>query len=157
MIRNRSNVTKWWAVVCFVFAFGASAFGTLGGNLDSVQSDQARMMAALKSREAIGYTVHEMRTPAGVVIRQYVSRAGRVFGVAWQGPFMPDMRQLLGAYFPQFSAAAKRQRESHVGRHLLNIQEPGLVAESNGHMRAYSGRAYDPALLPEGVHGNDVR
>jgi hypothetical protein len=157
MICAGFNVRKWWAVVCFVFGFAASAFGALGGNLDSVQADQARMMAVLNSRETPGYTVHEMKTPAGIVIREYVSPAGRVFGVAWQGPFIPDMRQLLGTYFPQFSAAAKRQRESHVGRHLLNIQEPGLVAESNGHMRAYSGHAYDPALLPEGVHGNEVR
>jgi hypothetical protein len=157
MITIRKKLTRWWAVICFVFAFAPGMFASLGGNLESVQSDQAKMMANRNSREALRYTVHEMKTPAGVVIREYVSSAGRVFGIAWQGPFLPDMRQLLGSYFPQFSAAAKRQRESHVGRHLLNIQEQGLVAEANGHMRAYSGRVYVPTLLPEGVDGHEVR
>jgi hypothetical protein len=157
MINIRGIAIKLCAIVGLVAALAASAFGSLGGNLDSVQSDQARMMATLKSREAASYTVHEMKTPAGIVVREYVSAGGRVFGVTWQGPFLPDFRQLLSSYFPLFSAAAQRQRQSHVGRHLLNIQEPGLILESTGHMRAYSGRAYDPALLPEGVRGNEVR
>jgi Protein of unknown function (DUF2844) len=133
------------------------AFGSLGGALDSVQADQSRMMATIKTTDARAYSIHEITTPAGVVVREYVSASGRVFGVAWQGPFMPDMRLILGAYFQHFSVAAKAQRESRRNRNLLLITEPGIVVESSGHMRSYSGRAYDPGLLPEGVHGNDVR
>lgn len=111
----------------------------------------------MDSTDVHGYTVHEMTTPTGTVVREYVSSSGRVFGVAWEGPFMPDMRQILGSYFKQFSAAAKAKRDSRPNRSLLVISEPGMVVESSGHMRAYVGRAYDPRLLPEGVHANEVR
>ena len=135
----------------------SSAFGSLGGALDSVQADQSRMMATIKTTDARACSIYEITTPAGVVVREYVSASGRVFGVAWQGPFMPDMRQILGVYFQHFSAAAKGQRDRHSNRNLLLISEPGIVVESGGHMRSYSGRAYDPGLLPEGVDENDVR
>ncbi|HST09284.1 MAG TPA: DUF2844 domain-containing protein [Terriglobales bacterium] len=143
--------------MCALLATVAPAFGALGGTLDSVQADQSRMMASMKSIDARGYTIQEMTTPTGVVIREYISPTGRVFGIAWNGPFIPDMRQFLGSYFSRFSAAAKAKRENYSSRHLLVIHEPTIVVESSGHMRAYSGRAYDPGLLPEGVNGNEVR
>lgn len=146
-------------IVCLAFLFSAvsSALAALGGSLGSVLDDQQHMKASLEVRGTDTYTVHEMKAPVGTTVREFVSPDGRVFGVAWQGPFMPDMRQLLGSYFAHFAAAAKAQRESHVGRHPLNIQEPGLVVQTAGHMRAYYGRAYDPELLPMGVSADVVR
>lgn len=135
----------------------APAFGALGGSLGSVLDDQQHMDATLEVKDAGSYTIHAMRLPTGTIVREYVTPAGRVFGIAWEGPFLPNMPLLLGDYFAQYSSAAKAQRESHVGRRPLNIQEPGLVVQTAGHMRAYSGRAYDPSLLPEGVSANVVR
>jgi len=149
----------WWiAVALLILGLPFPAFAALGGASDSVQADQAQMSASLKITQADAYSVHEMKAGTGTLVREYVSRSdGRVFGVTWQGPFIPDMKQLLGNYFQQYSQAARVQRESHVGRHPLNIQEPGLVVQSAGHMRAFSGRAYDPGLLPAGVSANDIR
>ena len=144
-------------IVVSLLLSSSSAFGALGGTLDSVEVDRSRLMAKMTSTDVHGYTVHAMTTPTGTVIREYVSSSGRVFGVAWEGPFMPDFRQLLGSYFSHFSAATKAKRQSHASRNLLNIQESGIVVVSSGHMRAYSGHAYDPGLLPEGVDGNEVR
>jgi hypothetical protein len=144
-------------VIAFVLGLTLQGFAALGGSLDSVQADQAYMNATIKIARADSYAVHEIKTPTGTVVREYVSPAGRVFGIAWQGPFVPDMRLLLGTYFEHYSEAAKAQRERHVGRWPLNIQESDLVVQTAGHMRAYSGRAYDPGLLPEGVSGDDVR
>jgi Protein of unknown function (DUF2844) len=155
-MRYRSWVKR-AGVVLLILGTSFSAFATLGGTLDSVQTDQASMKATMKITQARSYAVHEVHAPTGTVVREYVSLTGRVFGVAWQGPFVPDMRQLLGTYFDQYSAAAKAQRESHVGRRPLNIQEPGLVVQTAGHMRAYYGRAFDPELLPVGVSVDDVR
>jgi len=163
--RNSSSIRTWkrsrWgsllAGLSLQLAIIPHAFAALGGTLDSVQSDQHRMMATMKSANAPAYTIHEITTPAGVVVREYVGSSGRVFGVAWEGPFMPDLRQILGSYFKHFAAASKAKRASLASRNRLVISEPGIVLESTGHMRAYSGRAYDPGLLPEGVHGNDVR
>jgi hypothetical protein len=79
-----------------------------------------------------------------------------VFGVAWQGQRIPDLRQLLGAYYDQYERAAAAAR---IARHRgpLVIQEPGLVVQSGGHMRAYSGWAYAPDLLPAGVRAEEIR
>jgi hypothetical protein len=145
------------AVLFAACSFSLPAFSALGGNLDSVYTDQGQMNAVLKVTQASSFAVHELRTPTGTVIREYVSAEGRVFGVAWEGPFVPNMRLILGSYFQHYSEAAKAQRESQVGRRPLNIQEPGLVVQTAGHMRAYFGRAYDPELLPSGVSPNDVR
>ena len=135
----------------------ATALGELGGTLDSIQADQQRMRAEAQIQPSQDYTVHEIKAPTGTVVREYVSSSGRVFGVAWQGPFVPDLRQLLGSYFEQYSRAAQAQRASRVGRQPLNIQEEGLVVQTSGHMRAYAGRAYDPGLLPSGVSANVIR
>ncbi len=151
------NLSRVWRVAVVTLGLAFPAFGSLGGTVDSVHADAAHMRASAQTTEASSYTVHEIKEPTGTLVREYVSPAGRVFGVAWQGPFVPDMHQLLGDYFEQYSRAAKTQRESHVGRWPLNIQEPGLVIQTAGHMRAYSGRAYDPELLPAGVSANDIR
>jgi hypothetical protein len=135
--------------------FRASA--TLGGSLESVQADQAHFQANIRITEGGVYKVHELITPTHIVVREYVSLGGRVFGVTWRGPFIPDMQQLLGGYFPRYVLAAKAERERHVGRAPLNIQLPGLVVQTGGHMRAYFGRAYDPQLLPAGASPDDIR
>jgi len=134
-----------------------SAVAALGGSLDSIHSEQLQMKANVTTIDADAYVVHEMKSATGTIVREYISSNGTVFGVTWQGPFIPDMRQLLGGYFDQYSHAAKVQRESHVGRRPLNIQEDGLVVQTAGHMRAFSGRAYDPRLLPVGVSENDIQ
>ena len=85
-------------------------------------------------------------------MKEYVSPAGKVFAITWRGQVIPDMQQLLGTYFDQFAQAAQAQRESHVGRRPLNIQQPGLVVQSGGHMRGYFGRAYAPDMVPQGVN-----
>jgi hypothetical protein len=136
-------------LVFVLFPFCAQA--ALGGNSASVQDDLAQMKGSLQVREVNGYAVHEIQRTSGTLVREYVSSAGTVFGVAWQGPFMPDLHQLLGAYFDQYSASVKAQKATYVGRRPLNIESPGLVIQTSGHMRGYNGRVYVPALVPAGV------
>jgi len=145
------------AVFILLFAMSLPAFAALGGPLESVQADQVRLNAKLKIIVAERYAIQEMTSPTGTVVREYVSPAGQVFAVTWQGPFVPEMRMLLGSYFEQYSRAARAHRESHVGRVPLDIWESGLVVQNAGHMRSFSGRAYDPGLLPEGVSADDIR
>ncbi len=147
----------WMMAIALALGLPFPAFAALGASLDSVQNDQVRLQARIRITVAGSYTIHEMTAPTGTVVREYVSPTGRVFGVTWQGPFIPEMQQLLGAYFEQYSRAAKRQQERYVGRIPLDIHEPGLVVQTAGHMRAYAGRAYDPGLLPAGVTDHDIR
>jgi hypothetical protein len=148
---------SWMTIVLLMLTLPIPALAALGGDVSSVQEDQAQMKGTLKTTEHNSYTVHEIKAGDGTVVREYASPAGEVFGVSWQGPFIPDMKQLLGSYFDAYSSAAQAQRTAHRGRAPLNIQQPGLVVESNGHMRSYSGRVYDPGKLPQGVNANDIR
>jgi hypothetical protein len=103
---------------------------------------------------AVKHTVHEIQTPSGTIVREYVSSAGTVFAVAWQGPVMPDLRQALGIYFDRYIKAVSGE---HAGHRRRAIREPDLVVQSNGHMRSFSGRAYLPQLLPQGVSVEEIR
>lgn len=152
-----SNFLLWLGAFAIFLTPAMPAFAALGGNLSSVESDRAQMKAQVNITQAGPYSVHEIKSDLKTVVREYVASDGRVFAVAWSGPFMPDMRQILGTYFQQYSAGAQTVRSSRPGRHPFNLQTPGLVVQNSGHMRAYVGRAYDPGLLPSGVTADAIR
>jgi hypothetical protein len=129
----------------------------LGGDATSIQADQVHMQASLRTIASGPYNVQEMKTAAGAVVREYVSSEGKVFAVAWSGPWPPDMRQLLGSYFDQYSQAAKVQSGVRIGRRPLVINEPGLVVQAGGHPRSFVGKAYVPQMLPAGVKAEDIQ
>ena len=137
----------------FLSAASFSAHAALGAVEASIQTDQQQMGATQRVLRPGPYTVHEMQAPSGTVVRQYVSPQGMVFGVAWQGPSMPDLRQLLGAYFERYVDAVAQRKV----RGPVVVEQPGLVVYSGGRMRAFAGRAYIPEALPEGVTADSVK
>ncbi|WP_367949067.1 DUF2844 domain-containing protein [Paraburkholderia sp. NMBU_R16] len=52
------------------------------------------------------YTVHTLTLPSGTVVREYVASSGLVFGVAWKGPTLPDLRATLGDAFDRYVSAS---------------------------------------------------
>jgi hypothetical protein len=141
-----------------VLGLSVSASASLGGDLTSVQTDRVRMQAALV-RVASGntYTVHEMRASSGTIVREFVSQTGTVFGVAWQGPSIPDLRLVLGMYFAPYAQAAQAAQRKRAGHGPVRIEEPGFVVEQSGHPRAFSGRAYVPQFVPAGTRVEAIR
>jgi Protein of unknown function (DUF2844) len=137
-------------------AFSLPAFASLGGNLDSVSADRLHMKANLTVTSKENYNVHQIQAPEGTIVEEYVSSTGTVFAVAWRGHFMPDMQQLMGTYFNQYSAALQSQQK-HFGHQPLNIKQSGLVIQTGGHMRDYFGRAYIPSLLPSGLDPEQIQ
>ena len=133
------------------------AKASLGGTADTVQADRARMQAALRMTKKDLYAVHELSAPNHVVVREFVSPTGIVFGVAWQGPVRPDLQQLLGGYFQHFVEVAATQKQQEPRRRRMMMQEPGLVVEGGGHARAFAGRAYVPQLVPAGVQAEEIQ
>jgi uncharacterized protein DUF2844 len=142
------------AVTIWVSLFPLSAWATLGRDVTSVKDDSARMKAALRVNHNASFMVHELTMPTGTVVREYVSPAGKVFGVAWRGPYLPDFRQLLGDYFAPVMQTPRNQRQ---GRGPLEVRQPNVVFQSGGHMRAFFGRAYVPDMLPKGVSADVVQ
>jgi hypothetical protein len=156
--RNRSGKACLWLVAaCLLLAGTDRARAELGGDVTTVAADRQQMQGTQRIvRLAENYAVHQYEAQTGTEVREYVSPAGKVFGVAWRGAVIPDLRQLLGSYYPQYERAVSATSTVRHRGPLL-IQEPGLVVQSGGHMRAYSGWAYAPELLPAGVRAEEVR
>lgn len=137
-----------------IVAFPGSAAAVLGGDALSVQDDQAHLKSDLRVVQTDSGPIHELRVGSATVVREYAGRDGTVFAVAWEGPWLPDLRRLLGAYFDRYADAAHLQQGT---RGRLVIREPGLVVEISGHMRAFVGRAYVPDMMPAGVDADTIR
>jgi Protein of unknown function (DUF2844) len=133
-----------------------AAAAELGGNVGSVQNEASRLRATQRTILGNGYTVHELQTDNGITIREYASSAGRIFAVAWSGPSLPDLTQLLGTYFPTFQHAARARRAAGL-RGPVAVEQDDVVVQSGGRMRAYEGRAWVPSLLPPQVTIDEIQ
>jgi hypothetical protein len=151
--------TTFVAIAALAFAtLPSRTFASLGGNVGTVDADRVQMKAAqLRIVRTNAYTLHELQSPTGVTIREYYGPGGTVFGVAWEGPWPPDMRQLLGSYFEQFQRANDAARNTRRTRGVLVVNDGSLIVQIAGHARAFSGFAYAPGLLPPGVQPNVIR
>ena len=152
--RGIGCIAPWLIGLVLLLLAGLPAFGELGGDISTVSTDQARLKANLQVMRTNNYSVHEISSSEGSTVREYASAEGKIFAVAWEGPYIPDLRQLLGKYFQQFSQAAQRRTGP---RGPLKIEEPGLVVQSGGHMRSFFGRAYLPDMLPTDVRPEEIR
>jgi len=145
------------------FGLAASALATaqqaraaLGESVDSITSD-SRTISAVRSAATVSadYTVHELRTDL-ISVREYVSPAGIVFGVAWNGPVPPDLTVLLGSYAEEYRQA-QSQTPRQRGRRHIQVKTSRVVVERWGHMRNLQGRAYAPDLIPQGVSVDEIK
>lgn len=164
MKENRDWRVRWMrpalcalGLLLLVAAIPGRTFASLGDKLDSVQADQVHMQASLRTIPGESHVVQELRAPSGIVVREYVSAGGDVFAVAWQGPWLPDMRQLLGKHFEDYQRALQAQSNGRPGRRPVHVETRGLVVQVAGHPRSFAGRAYVPEMLPPGVTPEDIR
>ena len=132
------------------------ALATLGEPAASVESDRKALSAGERVTSArAGYTVQEVVSDANSV-REYISPAGIVFAIAWNGLTHPDLAPLLGAYVGEYRQAL-RQTPRKPGRRSLQVKGNRVVVEKWGHMRNLQGRAYAPALIPSGVNVDEIK
>lgn len=140
------------ALGAVLFTAGAMtpARAGLGQAVESVQADGVSLKGQVRARSETGYSVEEITTATGTVVREFVSPSGMVFAVSWSGPTVPDLQQTLGSYFAQYQAAVKTQRATgpRTGHHHLVVRSPSLVLHAGGHMRQHFGLAYVPSLVP---------
>jgi hypothetical protein len=157
--RDGSAARARQGALAIVVAVGAllapAARAGLGEAVDSVQRDHAALHgAALSVTPMLNYDLHETTTVDGTHLRQYATRAGTVFAVAWSGPALPDLKLVLGKNYDAYVAAASAHRGSH---HVLNIATPELVLNITKHSRGFTGHAHLPALLPAGTTAQELR
>jgi hypothetical protein len=133
-----------------------SAYAGLGSNTASVQDDASALNGAISVEIRQQYSIREISAETGMHVREFLNQDGVVFAVSWSGPALPDLQQILGTHFAEYSAALAAL--THPGFHRsVRVASSGLIVESGGHLRAYAGRAYLPALVPAGVTLADLR
>ena len=159
MTKSALRGSEFIAVVAFLIAacpFRVSA--TLGSDVASVSDDRVKMQGALLGiSRGDSFDVHQMQSATGTTVREYVSTTGQVFAVSWEGPWMPDLRQMLGPYFDAYQrnlAAARNSRRSHGP---ITIRAGDLVVQIGGHPRAFAGKAYIERMLPRGMQPETIR
>jgi Protein of unknown function (DUF2844) len=132
------------------------AQAALGESIDSLASDKKALMTVRSAkRTSSNYTVHELQSTT-MTVREYVSVSGVIFGITWNGLTHPDLTPLLGNYASEHKKAASHTKRQP-GRRYAKIKSDNIVVEKWGHMRRLQGRAYVPALIPEGVSVDEIK
>lgn len=139
------------AAVLIYSGAGHAALGSAPARFEPGATTAASSVASA----ATPYTRLDTTLPTGTQIREYVSLAGQVFAVSWEGPFLPDLQALLGIHFE--TMVAESVRTPRAGNSQLAVNRPDVVILSGGHMRAFEGRAWLPAKLPPGLTPSDIR
>ena len=154
------------AAVALALLAPLSCWATLGDNAASVLADQAQMKGTVTSVDNGAYVLHVITASTGAKVREYVSPAGAVFAVTWEGQFPPNFQQLLGPCFQQVQQAIQQQKaaeqtgdqqQSRRRRGPVYVATAGIVFSQNGHQHSFHGQAYIPQLVPQGVQTSDIR
>lgn len=131
------------------------AHAELGGSVASAEADAVRLRAMSRFSTAPTHSLHEIEAGTGHVIREYAAADGQIFAVSWEGPTIPDLRQLLGEkYFAVFQKAAQQPSQR---RGPVLIETPDFVFQQTGRLRDFRGRAYLPHALPAGFSMELIR
>lgn len=147
------------ALPAFLLACAVPCHASLGkapSDFGGVAARQAKSLAATgaTSTATATYNVNTTTLASGTVVREYVATSGVVFAVSWTGPFLPDLRTLLGDQFTTLTTASARHAKA--GHNRVNVAGSDVTIESGGHMRAYKGRAWINSLLPAGFDTDGI-
>ena len=143
-------------VTLFSFALSLiyAAHAALGGQPVQFDAEATTVVSGVSSAGS-NYFTRDTTLAAGTRVREYVSGSGVVFAVTWDGPFLPDLKALLGKYFETMTTESVRVPRAGLSR--IAIDRPEVVINSGGHMRAFEGSAWIPAEFPAGFTAGDVR
>lgn len=141
-------------VALLLYASAATAFAGLG-SAPSAPGPRILSQSALTVATSATYTDLKETLESGTEVHEYVNAQGTVFAVSWAGPFLPDLREVLGV---KFDTMVNHVRQRAGGaRSQVRVQQDDVVIFSGGRPGGFSGRAWMPALLPAGFDTNAVR
>jgi hypothetical protein len=137
-----------------LLAYAGVSHAALGGPPEQFDTEGTAPVSSSSSAVS-NYIVRDTTLATGTHVREYVSGSGVVFAVAWDGPFLPDLKALLGKHFDTMTAESERLPRA--GRSRMGVDRPEVVINSGGHMRAFEGSAWVPAEFPAGFTPDNVR
>jgi hypothetical protein len=151
MPKNSFKLISFFALAAAFVLNAPIAFAELGGAVakEAVQVQELSPVVATEQH----LNVFQVSAPSGTVVKEYTDANHVVVAVSWQGPTLPNLRQLLGEHFDTFV-----NRPAHTGSpRSAELVTDDLVVQSQGHMRNFSGRAYLPKMLPAGFNVNQIK
>jgi hypothetical protein len=139
------------AMVCLI----QPARAALGGKADTIEKDKKTLnLANAVARSTKSFRFEEMVSSDAkkkFKVRQFISENGNIFAVAWSGNIDTQLDSLLGEYAADFA----KQEADHPPRKgripFRRVVAGRVVLEFWNELRRVQGKAYVPALLPEGV------
>ena len=134
-------------VVLFFTLHATACFAELGGTVNQGAIQIQTQNSVVSTTPTLN--VYQSKMPSGTQIREFTNANGIVVAVSWQGPTMPNLKQLLGSYF---DACVNRSDSTAANHRNAIMNTDDLVVQSHGQLRAFSGRAYLPKLLPAGLN-----
>lgn len=141
----------WLAAIAALAA--APAHAGLGERAETIARDRTALRgASLQVMPKAAFDLHEITTAEGSRVREYASKSGTVFAVAWQGR-MPDLHVLLASHYAEYQAATEAR---HANRRVLSISTPGLSLNILKLPRGFTGSARVPSLMPAGTSVKDL-
>jgi hypothetical protein len=146
MTKSISNFLSILLLACPIFAQAE-----LGGNLASITQEEKIFGSSLTSSPQANYIIYTQSISPDLVIKQYMSNSGNIFGVSWRGSTLPNYEVLLGNYYSNYLSAHQRNPRS------VFLRDANLVLESGGMMGGYIGRAYLPKQLPVGMTPTSIQ
>jgi hypothetical protein len=154
MVLVKSARMRMSVLVAGIFISHAALAG-LGESADAISHDRTALRATAETvTPLVAYDVHEMTTEDGSRVREYVSRSGTIFAVAWNGRTKPDLSALLAAHYADYLKAAA---SNHFNHHVLSISNGDFAMRIMKLPRGFTGSAHVPALLPTGTTAQDIR
>jgi hypothetical protein len=116
----------------------------------------AAQTAAQASNAA--YSVNEVTLDSGTVVREFVATSNNtVFAVSWNGPRLPNFRNIFGTYATRYLDPTGTDIQRSVGLGQRGLSASDLVVQSFGRLGRFSGYAYLPAAIPAGVALTDLQ
>jgi hypothetical protein len=151
----RKSTTKALLAAALLAAGMSTGWAALGGKPVQLGPHVAAAKSQAASTGQAAYTVSQKALDSGTTVREYLDAQGNVFAVSWSGPFLPDLKEILGEHFETLAAQQRNQRAG--GRSPLHIRQSDVVIDSEGHMGAFQGRAWLPAQLPAGFDPQAIK
>ena len=137
-----------------LLAYAGVSHAALGGLPEQFNTEGATVVSSVSSAGS-NYVTRDTTLATGTHVREFVSGSGVVFAVTWDGPFLPDLKALLGKYFD--TMVAESATMPRAGRSHMAVNRPEVVINSGGHMRSFEGSAWIPAEFPVGFTADDVQ
>jgi hypothetical protein len=100
---------------------------------------------------------NESTDTSQIRVRQYVSAAGQVYAISWNGPAAPDLTALLGAWSGIYRQEALAALPTAPSLHASRVDRSDVVVETAVRLRSFSGRAWLPGAIPAGVLLTDIQ